>query len=146
MRSTACGELARASAGSMPFTTRGRERDVPLDREMREEIVALEDDADLLAQLAQVGSGIVDRRRRRTRSVPPWIGSSPLMQRSMVLLPEPERPMMAMISPASTVSDTPVEHGVGAEALDDVVELNERHGASVPGAGSTASAGSRCAK
>src|SRR5439155_26671587 len=34
------------------------------------------------------------------------IGSSPLMQRSMVLLPEPERPMTAMISPASTVSET----------------------------------------
>src|SRR6185295_5517921 len=37
---------------------------------------------------------------------PSWIGSSPLMQRSMVLLPEPERPMTAMISPASTESET----------------------------------------
>src|SRR5262245_57830764 len=36
---------------------------------------------------------------------PSWIGSSPLMQRSMVLLPEPERPMTAMISPASTESE-----------------------------------------
>src|SRR5882724_744643 len=55
------------------------------------------------------------RWRRRRRSVlgsltvtpsttmrPDWIGSSPLMQRSSVLLPEPERPMMAMISPRST--------------------------------------------
>ena len=40
-------------------------------------------------------------------TVPPWIGSSPLTQRSMVLLPEPERPMMAMISPFSTASETP---------------------------------------
>src|SRR5215470_720568 len=38
---------------------------------------------------------------------PSWIGSSPLMQRSMVLLPEPERPMTAMISPASSESETP---------------------------------------
>src|SRR5260370_14824947 len=41
------------------------------------------------------------------RTLPPWIGSSPFTQRSMVLLPEPERPMMAMISPGSTVSETP---------------------------------------
>ena len=40
-------------------------------------------------------------------TVPPWIGSSPFTQRSMVLLPEPERPMMAMISPFSTLSETP---------------------------------------
>ena len=40
-------------------------------------------------------------------TVPPWIGSSPLTQRKRVLLPEPERPMMAMISPLSTASDTP---------------------------------------
>ena len=40
-------------------------------------------------------------------TVPPWIGSRPFTQRSMVLLPEPERPMMAMISPFSTFSDTP---------------------------------------
>jgi hypothetical protein len=38
---------------------------------------------------------------------PCWIGSSPLTQRSIVLLPEPERPMTAMISPFSTFSDTP---------------------------------------
>src|SRR6187401_2182667 len=38
-------------------------------------------------------------------TVPPWIGSSPLTQRSSVLLPEPERPMMAMISPLSTASE-----------------------------------------
>src|SRR5260221_14184503 len=38
---------------------------------------------------------------------PDWIGSSPLMQRRSVLLPEPERPMMAMISPRSTSSEMP---------------------------------------
>src|SRR5438034_2504881 len=60
------------------------------------------------------------RWRRRRRSVfgsltvtpsttmrPDWIGSSPLMQRSSVLLPEPERPMMAMISPRSTSREMP---------------------------------------
>ena len=69
---------------------------------------------------------------------PPWIGSSPLMQRSIVLLPEPERPMMAMISPAVDVERHPVEHGIVAVALDDVVELNERHAISFRGSGSTA--------
>src|SRR3954453_4703490 len=37
---------------------------------------------------------------------PPWIGSRPLMQRSMVLLPEPERPIPARISPGRTASET----------------------------------------
>src|SRR5689334_13106711 len=40
------------------------------------------------------------------RMRPPWIGSSPLMQRSIVLLPEPERPITAMISPVRTPSET----------------------------------------
>src|SRR5262252_3357921 len=37
---------------------------------------------------------------------PPWMDSRPLMQRSIVLFPEPERPMMAMISPGCTASET----------------------------------------
>src|SRR5690349_5625468 len=37
---------------------------------------------------------------------PAWIVSSPFIQRNSVLLPEPERPMTAMISPASTSSET----------------------------------------
>src|SRR3954471_1771287 len=37
---------------------------------------------------------------------PDCTGSRPFTQRSNVLLPEPERPMMAMISPGSTVSET----------------------------------------
>src|SRR5918993_1442271 len=40
------------------------------------------------------------------RMRPPWIGSSPLMPRSMVLLPDPERPITAMISPGATSSET----------------------------------------
>src|SRR5829696_1519754 len=40
------------------------------------------------------------------RMRPSWIGSSPLMQRSIVLLPEPERPITAMISPGATSSET----------------------------------------
>src|SRR3954469_598624 len=40
------------------------------------------------------------------RMRPSWIGSRPLMQRSMVLLPDPERPMTAMISPGTTLSET----------------------------------------
>src|SRR5437867_6181740 len=37
---------------------------------------------------------------------PSSIFSSPLMQRSSVVLPDPERPMTATTSPASTSSDT----------------------------------------
>src|SRR6476469_7178768 len=37
---------------------------------------------------------------------PSWIGSSPLMQRSIVLFPDPERPITAMISPDAMSSDT----------------------------------------
>src|SRR5918993_249762 len=41
-----------------------------------------------------------------TTMVPPCTGSRPLMQRSSVLLPEPDRPMMAMISPGSIEIET----------------------------------------
>src|SRR5690242_10573894 len=37
---------------------------------------------------------------------PPWIGSSALMQRNIVLLPEPDRPITATMSPGLTSSDT----------------------------------------
>src|SRR3954470_2378077 len=37
---------------------------------------------------------------------PPWIGSRPLMQRSIVLLTEPERPITAIMSPWRTASET----------------------------------------
>jgi hypothetical protein len=37
---------------------------------------------------------------------PSSIVSSPLMQRSSVVLPEPERPITATTSPDSTASDT----------------------------------------
>eukprot|EP01022_Parablepharisma_sp_SALTPOND_P000591 TRINITY_DN1031_c0_g5_i1.p1 TRINITY_DN1031_c0_g5~~TRINITY_DN1031_c0_g5_i1.p1 ORF type:complete len:1047 (+),score=351.32 TRINITY_DN1031_c0_g5_i1:737-3877(+) len=42
-----------------------------------------------------------------TVMLPPSMLSSPLMQRSMVLLPEPERPMMATTWPRSTDSEIP---------------------------------------
>src|SRR3954453_9275263 len=40
------------------------------------------------------------------RMRPSWIGSRPLMQRRIVLLPDPERPITAMISPGATVTET----------------------------------------
>src|SRR5690349_16360725 len=43
--------------------------------------------------------------------------SSPLMQRSMVDLPEPERPMTATISPFSTLSETPFSTSTGPKLL-----------------------------
>src|SRR6188768_1321429 len=42
-----------------------------------------------------------------TSILPAWKVSSPLMQRSSVDLPEPERPMMATTCPVSTLSETP---------------------------------------
>src|SRR5262245_33351338 len=39
------------------------------------------------------------------------------MQRRSVLLPEPERPMMAMISPRSTSSETPASNVSGPKRL-----------------------------
>src|SRR6478735_18025 len=39
---------------------------------------------------------------------PDWIASRPLMQRSSVLLPEPERPIRATTCPGSTVRETPL--------------------------------------
>src|SRR5882757_1889123 len=48
---------------------------------------------------------------------PDWQISSPLMQRSSVLLPEPLRPMMATTCPASTLSDTPFRTSTGPKRL-----------------------------
>ena len=39
---------------------------------------------------------------------PDWMASSPLMERSSVLLPEPLRPMMATTWPLSTLRSTPL--------------------------------------
>ena len=86
-----------------------RERDVLLDRQVRKQVVALEDDADILAQRAQVGLRVADRWPHTTIS-PLSIGSKPSMQRSAVLLPEPLRPMTARISPRSTSKRDAVEH------------------------------------
>src|SRR5215212_6641653 len=44
-------------------------------------------------------------RTPSTMIEPACTGSSPLMQRRRVLLPEPERPIIAMISPASIASE-----------------------------------------
>ena len=108
---------------------------------MREEVVALEDDADLLAQLAQVGRGVVDRLA---------VEHDPSALDRLEPVDAAQHGALARARAADDGDDLAgldrerdaVEHGVGAEALDHVVELNERHGASVPGAGSTASAGS----
>ena len=52
--------------------------------------------------------------------------SSWLMQRSSVLLPEPEAPSTTATSPAATVEVDPVEHLVRAVALADVVHDDHR--------------------
>src|ERR1700721_1246861 len=48
-----------------------------------------------------------------TRMPPNWKDSSPLIQRSSVLLPEPERPIIATTSPFSTSSETPLSTSSG---------------------------------
>ena len=81
---------------------RRRQRDVPLDGQMREEVVALEHDADVAPQLSAASSCPARRPRGRTlRSGRLSTVSSRSMQRSAVLLPEPLRPMMATTWPAS---------------------------------------------
>ncbi len=65
---------------------RGAQRDVAGDRQMREQIEALEDDADILAQLAQLRVLVRPTLWPATSIVPAWNASSPLMQRSSVAL------------------------------------------------------------
>ena len=55
------------------------------------------------------------------------IVSSPLMQRSSVLLPEPERPIIATTSPFSTSSETPLSTSSGPKSFSTSRMLNERH-------------------
>src|SRR5690554_4220331 len=49
--------------------------------------------------------------------LPAWTGSRALMQRSSVDFPEPERPITAMISPFSTLSETPFRTSRGPKRL-----------------------------
>src|SRR5689334_16158862 len=50
-------------------------------------------------------------------TLPPSMVSRPLMQRSSVLLPEPERPMMATTSPSATSRSTPSSTVAGPKRL-----------------------------
>ncbi len=72
---------------------------------MREEIVALEDDADALAQPAQVGRRIV-HRLAVDDDLAALDRLEPVDAAQQRALAEPERPMTAMISPGSTASET----------------------------------------
>ena len=49
------------------------------------------------------------------------------MQRSSVLLPEPERPMMATTSPLAISSETPFSTSFAPKLFLHVTNANERH-------------------
>ena len=57
---------------------------------------------------------------------PLLIGTSPLMQRSSVDLPEPEGPMMQTVSPRRNGQPDVLQHGEGAEGFLDA--LDHDHG------------------
>ena len=61
-----------------------------------------------------------------TRIEPRSIGTSALMQRRSVDLPEPDGPMTQITSPFITSSETPLEHGDGAERLVHVGDAHQR--------------------
>ena len=86
------GEVARLPLGDLLHRP-GRQGDVLGDRQMGKQIVALEDDADVEAQLPQIDLGIADPviADDDLAAVDPLERS---MQRNAVLLPEPLRPMM----------------------------------------------------
>src|ERR1700722_13939882 len=52
------------------------------------------------------------------RTSPPWKVSSRLMQRSNVVLPEPDGPITATTSPGNTSSDTSRKNGVAPNCLN----------------------------
>ncbi len=54
--------------------------------------------------------------------------SNPAISRRAVVLPLPEGPRRAMISPFSTASDKLPQNRLGAEALVEPVEDEEGHG------------------
>ena len=66
-----------------------------------------------------------------SRITPSSIGSSRLMHRSSVLLPEPEAPIRQITCDVADVEAELVEHRPRAEALDDVDEL-QLHRTAVP--------------
>src|SRR5512145_2534950 len=102
---------------------------------MREQVEALKDDADALAQLAKIGHGIVDDLA---------VEYDPSLLDRLQPVDAAEHRALARAGASDHGDDFPsldgerdaIEDGVGAVALDHVMELNERHGASFPGGGS----------
>jgi hypothetical protein len=111
------GALLRLVLGLL-LHQRQRERDVPLDVEMREEVVALEHHADVAAQLGAGGTARLADGWPHTVIEPPCTVSSPAMQRSSVLLPEPLRADDRHVLAARDVEADAVEHRAAPERLD----------------------------
>ncbi len=135
------GELARFG-GRHVLHHLGRQGDVLLDAEMGEEVETLEHDADMLAQLAQVGARIVHH------------GAVERHRAALDRLQAVHAAQHGALARAGAADDGDdlalldfqrhaVQHRVLPVALDDVCKFNERHGASARAAGTPASAGSR---
>ena len=105
---------------------------------MREEIVLLEDHADLAAEgpLVDVGPWT---SWPPTTIVPLSIGTSALMHRRKVDLPEPEGPMMQTTSPLRTSIDMPRRTAVGPNVLQTSLQLTSTCVAACVGSACSAS-------
>ena len=118
-----------------------RKRAVLQNRQMRKQVEALEDDADLLAQLAQVGRGVVDLRAVDA--------DDPGLYR-LQPVDAAEHRALARAGAADHRDDLALgdierdvlQHLDRAVALVDPVDFNERHRASARSSGSIARGGS----
>ena len=138
----AAGRRGRAgSAGRWRALVRAPRVDAGIDRghldvldgvEIGQQLVALEDEAEMLAaQFRQlVGRRACRCRGRRRRSCRRSARSRQPRMFISVDLPEPDAPMMATISPASmsrsTSSSTVTRLGAGGEAPGQAAQRNER--------------------
>ena len=74
----------------------------------------------LAAELGRThGPGAADAARRRTGSRPPVGSIRPSTQRPIVVLPEPDSPTSASVSPRSRLKQTPLTACTTALGTDD---------------------------
>ena len=119
-----------------------RQGDVLADGQMRKQVEALEDDADLLPELAQVGFGIVDPHPIDAdgSGLDRFQPVDAAQQRALARARAPDdRHDLAL----GDVQRDILEHGHCAVTLVDPLDFNERHRASARASGSIGSEGSR---
>ena len=125
-RSSSSRASASAASRSDAAAPRdGRQRDVAQHRHVREEVERLEHDADPPPDGVEVGVGpVISSASSRIR--PASIGSSRLMHRSSVDLPEPEAPIRQITSCGATARSMPAQHLEVAERLAHALEPDRR--------------------